>query len=206
MKKALAVLAAVCAVGVAYACWFTESNFNATYIASVNSKVVHYTPASTLAEATYHNGQSADLPLTVQVKVSPRFGDQPGESAGAKPITTASLQYKVVRAGGTGSGFVTVKTITNPAWAMDFSVPVNLFGSDGVIDIPDSQISAGDDIIIRVWMSDGTYHTGDKNADLAVSDVPDTQTASSITCGLDGWQAPHVFRVKWSGKRRVRVR
>ena len=206
MKKVLAVLAAVCAAGAAFACWFTASNFNATYIASVNSKVVHYTPAVTMADAVYHNGQNADLPITVQVKVSPRFGDQAGESAGAKPITTASLQYKVVRAGGASTDFVTVKTITNPDWAMDFSVPVNLFGSDGAIDIPEGQISAGDDIIIRVWFSDGTYHTGDKNADLTVSDVPDTQSASNITCGLDGWQAPHVFRVKWSGKRRVRVR
>lgn len=206
MRKILAILAAVCTAGAVMACWFTESNFNATYIASVNSKVVHYTPAATMAGATYHNGQSADLPITVQVKVSPRFGDQEGETSGAKPITTASLQYKVVRAGGTGTGFVTVKTITNPAWAMDFSVPVNLFGADGVIDIPDSQISAGDDIIIRVWMSDGTYYTGDRTADLAVSDVPDTQTASTITCGLDGWQAPHVFRVKYSGKRRVMIR
>ena len=206
MKKLFAVLAAVCAAGAAFACWFTESNFNATYIASVNSKVVHYTPATTMSEATYHNGQSADMPITVQVKVGPRFGDQPGENAGAKPITTAALQYKVVRAGGASTGFVTVKTIINPTWAMNFSVPVNLFGSDGVIDIPDGEINAGDDIIIRLWLSDGTYYTGDRTGDLFVSDVPDTQTAANITCGFDGWQAPHVFRVKYSGKRRVRIR
>ena len=206
MKKLFAILGIVGVAGAAYACWFTASNFNATYIASVNGKVVHYTPAATMAEAVYRNGESADLPLTVQVKVASRFGDQPGESAGAKPITAAALQYKVVRRNGGSTPFVTVKTITDPAWKMDFSVPVNLFGADGVIDIPDSRISAGDDIIIRVWFSDGTYHTGDKSADLSVSDVPDTQTESNITCGLDGWQAPHVFRVKYSGKRRVRVR
>ena len=54
------LLAAVFAVSTmsVFACWFTESSFNATYIASVNGKVVHYryVPETTKDAAVYNNG------------------------------------------------------------------------------------------------------------------------------------------------------
>lgn len=186
-----------------FACWFTESNFNATYIASVNGKHVHYTPANTIQQATYHNGLSVDLPITVQIKVSPRIADQTGEVEGLKPIRTAILQYKIIKQNGTSIPFKTVKKIDNPNWPMNFASPVNLFGVTGKISIPSSKISAGDTIIIRVYFSDGTYYTGDLDGDLTIADVPDTQTYSNPECGYDGWRAPHVFRVIFSGKRRA---
>lgn len=201
LKKVLGTILAVGAIS-AFACWFTESNFNATYIASVNGKVVHYSPASTLSAAAYTNGQAVDLPITVQVKVSDRFGDQAGES-GTKPITKAILQYKVVRANGTSTSFTTVKILDHPNWKMNFSNPVNLFGQEGIINIPKNSISAGDDIIIRVWLTDGVFATGDINADITAAEVPATQNSTNIDCGNDGWKAPHVFRVKFSGKRRI---
>lgn len=192
---------------VASACWYTISNFNATYIASVNGKQIHYTPVNSLVDTVYHNGMTVDLPIAVQIKVSDRYGDQPGESIGPKQVIEAKLQYKVVRKNGTIYPFTTVKTISNPKWTMNFSNPVNLFGANGVIDIPATKISAGDEIIIRVYFSDGTYHTGNLSADIKPSDVPDTQSYSldNISCGNGGWKAPHVFRVKFSGKRRKNI-
>ena len=204
MKKILMALGLISASIMASACWLTESNFNATYIASINGEVIHYTEANTISEVVYHNGQQADLPITVQVKVSDRFGDQPGET-GRKPIIKAILQYKIVRANGQSGKWVTVKTIDNPSWKMNFNRPVNLFGTDGNIDIHEDQISSGDDIIIRIWLTDGLYTTGDIDADISVDQVPDLQDYNNAMIGSDGWSAPHVFRVKYSGKRRLLI-
>lgn len=203
LKKMLMTAAAMVVSASCFACWFTESNFNATYIASVNGKHSHYTPANTIEAATYHNGMNVDLPITVQVKVSPRIADQAGETEGLKPVTTAVLQYKIVRQNGTSTKFRTVKSINNPNWPMNFANPVNLFGATGKINISDNEISEGDHIIIRVYFSDGIYYTGDLDSDISVNDVPDRQTKSSAECGYGGWRAPHVFRVRYSGNRRA---
>lgn len=204
MKKILTTLTVIAATLISSACWFTESNFNATYIASVNGSAVHYSPVESINQATYTNGQTVDLPLTIQVKVSDRFGDQEGES-GTRPIVKAILQYKIIRQNGQTTNFVTVKTLDNPTWKMNFSNPVNLFGRDGIIDIPESSISSGDEIIVRIWLSDGVFQTGDLNTDITKDQVPDSQSysAGNINIGTGGWQAPHVFRVVFSGKRRL---
>lgn len=204
MKKFLLALTTILSVST-MACWFTESNFNATYIASINSKAVHYNPVQTMSSAVYKNGQSVDLPLTVQIKVSPRFGDQDNETPGEKQIIKAILQYKIERANGTSTKFKTVKTIDNPNWKMDFSNPVNLFGKSGIIDIPKNSISAGDVIIIRLYLTDGMFHTGDLNSDIKGSDIKSTHNANNISIGTSGWSAPHVFKVVFSGKRRVMI-
>lgn len=203
MKKLLSIIAATATI-ITSACWFTESNFSATYIASVNGSAIHYSPVDSINQATYTNGQTVDLPLTVQVKVSDRFGDQEGES-GTRPIVKAILQYKIVRQNGQSTNFITVKTLDNPSWKMNFSNPVNLFGKEGIIDISANSISAGDTIIVRVWLSDGVFQTGDINANITKEQIPDTQSSSlgNINIGTDGWQAPHVFRVVFSGKRRL---
>ena len=66
-------------------------------------------------------------------------------------------------------------------------------------------IEEGDDIIIRVWFDDNIYTTGDRTSDIDKNQVPDTQTQNNITIGTDGWAAPHVFRIKFSGKRRLMI-
>ena len=201
MKTIITTLLTTLAIST-FACWFTESNFNATYIASVNGKAIHYTPSTTISQAQYINGQEVDLPITVQVKVSDRFEDQGGE-IGAKAIKKAKLQYKIVRKNGVTTPFITVKSIDNPTWRMNFSNPVNLFGRGGIINIPEGNISQGDEIIIRIWLTDDTYETGDIESDINISDIPDIQNSSNINCGSSGWIAPHVFRVKFSGKYRL---
>ena len=199
MKKFLITALTISAMSV-FACWFTESSFNATYIASVNGKVIHYVPATSMAQAVYKNGEAADLPITVQIKVSDRM-----EAGQALSIKTAELQYKIIRQNGTSTTFKTVKIINNPSWKMNFNSPVNLFGRDGIINIPEGQIEAGDEIIIRVWFNDSIYTTGDRTSDIDKNQVPDTQTQNNITIGTDGWAAPHVFRIKFSGKRRLMI-
>lgn len=201
MKKLFILTAVLCSTGLAVACWFTQTTFNATYIHSVNDRVVHYTEASTLAEATYHNGMSADLPITVQVKVQDRT-----VSGQTLSINAAILQYRIVRLNGTSTDFITVRTLENVKWDFNYDYPVNLFGSRGVIDIPDSSISKGDSIIIRVWLTDGIYTNGNILDTITVAETPDIQTQSNISCGSGGWIAPHVVRVVYSGKRRPRVR
>ncbi len=188
-----AILSFAIATAAAWSCWFTSSNFNACYIAGVNNYFAHYTEAVSINVATYHNGQTVAMPITVFVKVSPRFGDQAGEAAGPKAIIRAVLQYKILP----GGEWVTVKDIDNPDWNMNFDHPVALFGRN-TIDL--TNVSSGTEMLIRLYMTDGTYETGDMVADIT-STVPDTATLSSGGTYEGGWNAPHVMRVIISGRR-----
>lgn len=197
IKLKMLFTAALAAVALnSFACWFTADNFNGNYIAGVNNPyVAHYTEADGIANAVYYNGQSAAMPLTVYVKVSPRYPDQEGEAAGAKPIVKAVLQYKVLPAG----SWVTVKTIENVSWSMNWNHPVALFGKN-CIDV--RGLSAGTQILIRLYLSDGTYETGDLGTDIT-STVPSVATSASGGSYQGGWTAPFVFRVIYNGKRRA---
>ena len=179
---------------VASACWFTQDNFNGNYIAFVTGDNVHYEPTELISNAVYKNGYTVDMPFTVYVKVSDRFADQTGESPGAKKIVRAVLQYKVLP----GGNWVTVKELKNLDWDMNFQNPVSLFGRN-TINI--TNISANTEILIRLYLSDGTYETGDLNTDIT-SPILDTAhgNISSEVSYEGGWTAPFVFRVKYSGK------
>jgi hypothetical protein len=194
MKKLLTTILLFSALA-ASACWFTEANFNKTYIAGVNNFFAHYIEADTIGEATYSNGMTVAMPLTVWVKVSPRTADQPGEVAGTKEIVRAVLQYKILPSG----SWVTVKDYNTPDWDMDFEGAVPLFGMNCI----NINVAAGTQILIRVYFSDGTYETGDLNTDIT-SSVPNTATLSSGGTYEGGWSAPHVMRVIISGRRPAR--
>lgn len=90
MKKLLTTILIFVSLA-ASACWFTEANFNATYIAGVNNFFAHYVEAETIGAASYANGMTVAMPLTVWVKVSPRTADPPGEVAGTKEIVRSVL-------------------------------------------------------------------------------------------------------------------
>ena len=194
MKKLLTTILLLASLA-ASACWFTEANFNATYIAGVNNFFAHYIEADTIGEATYSNGMTVAMPLTVWVKVSPRTADQPGEVAGTKEIVRAVLQYKILPSG----SWVTVKDYNNPDWDMIFEGAVPLFGMNCI----NVNVAAGTQILIRAYFSDGTYETGDLNTDIT-SSVPNTATLSSGGTYEGGWSAPHVMRVIISGRRPAR--
>jgi len=172
-----------------FGCWFTQDNFNNNYIAWINNRQIHYTPETTLASAVYYNNMGVSLPMTVYVKVSPRFPDQEGET-GDQPITTAILQYKIMPSG----SWITVKTLESLTWAMNFDNPVALFGK---YIINPAGLSASTPIMIRVYMSDGIYETGDITQDIT-STVTDTVTSENVDYN-DGWQAPFVMQVIFNG-------
>ena len=194
MKKLLTTILLFASLAVS-ACWFTEANFNKTYIAGVNNFFAHYVEAETIGAASYANGQTVAMPLTVWVKVSPRTADQPGEVAGTKEIVRAVLQYKILPSG----SWVTVKDYDTPDWDMNFEGAVPLFGMNCI----NINVATGTQILIRAYFSDGTYETGDLNTDIT-SSVPNTATLSSGGTYEGGWSAPHVMRVIISGWRPAR--
>jgi hypothetical protein len=190
LKQLLTTLLLTTAI--ASACWFTTSNFNKTYIAGVNNYFAHYTETAYIQDAIFYNGQTVAMPLTVFVKVSPRIADQPGESPGTSKLTRAILQYKILPDG----EWVTVKDIDHPDWDLDFAVPLALFGYGSIdVSVPDNT-----EILIRLYLTDDIYETGDLETDIT-STVPNNVTYYS---GMDyegGWRAPHVMRLKISGRR-----
>jgi hypothetical protein len=194
MKKLLTTILLFVSLA-ASACWFTLANFNAVYISGVNNYVSHYEEVGDIQSATYHNGQVVAMPLTVWVRVSPRLADQEGEPAGTKQIVRAVLQYKVLPYG----QWVTARDYVNPDWNMDFSAPVPLFGM-GCIDV---NVRNGTEMLIRLYVTDGTYESGDLGSDITTY-VPDTATLSNGGTYEGGWCAPHVMRVKISGRRPAR--
>ena len=171
----------------ASACWFDADNFDGNFIAGVNNYHAHHSAgAASLAAATYSNGAGVSMPITVWVKVSPRAGNR---------IVRATLQYKVLPNG----NWVTVRTIDNPSWDMDFSRPVALFGRNCI----DIDAAADTQILIRLYLSDGTYETGSLAADITET-VPDTATSASGGVYSGGWTAPLVMRVICTGARRAK--
>ena len=194
MKKLLTTILLFASLA-ASACWFTTANFNATYISGVNNYYIHYDETVDINNATYLNGMTVAMPLTVWVKVSPRAADQEGEVAGVKPIVRAVLQYKILPDG----AWVTVKDYDTPDWDLNFNGAIPLFGMNCI----NVNVAAGTQILIRTYFSDGTYETGDLNTDIT-SSVPDTATLSSGGTYEGGWSAPHVMRVIISGWRPAR--
>lgn len=191
MKKLLTTILLFVSLA-ASACWFTLANFNAVYISGVNNYVSHYEEVGDIQSATYHNGQVVAMPLTVWVKVGPRTADQPGEAAGTKQIVRIALQYKILP----GGQWVTVRDYANPDWIVDFDAPVPLFGT-GCINV---NVGSGMEMLIRLYVTDGIYESGDLWSDITTQ-VPDTATLSSGGTYDGGWSAPHVMRVKISGRR-----
>ena len=191
MKKFLTAFLLASTVAL-QACWFTVANFNNNYISGVNNFVEHYTPANSLSSAVYHNGGSVSLPLTVYVKLSPRTPDQQGESV-VKQIQVAILQYKV-KHNNTWSNWKTVKSFSNTSWSLSNSKATPMFGKQN---INPKGLVAGDEIMIRLYLSDGVYETGDLDTDPGDVGTADTQSTGIYE---GGWTAPFVFKVIFDGK------
>lgn len=189
MKKLFAIVFLAAASFVSFGCWFTEENFNNSYIASVNG-ISHYTEGTSLASAIYLNGFSVALPLTVYVKVTPHQ-----YNTISTPIVKAVLQYKKLPDG----RWTTVKTIENVSWAMNFTLPVALFGRNA-IDV--RNLAAGTELLIRVYFSTGLYENGDLESDITSTIADEVSGEDGIYEG--GWSAPNVVRVVFNGKRRAR--
>ena len=218
MKKFLTTLLLSLSI-VSWACWFTEGTYDKTYISSVNGKHLHYI-AGNISTVKFAHNYEVDLPLTVQIKVENRLYDG---YDGSLEIKRAILQYKIERNGVTIKPFTTVKELVDKeyakimniktgsqiTWKMNFSSPVNLFGSSGQINIPSSQMKKGDVIIIRVYFDDGVYTNGSLSDDITSSEIDSKiksgtnyQNSSNIKI-KNRWTALHVFKVIYSGRKRL---
>ena len=217
MKKILSSIILFTSI-ISQACWFTEGNYNKTYIYSVNGNHIHYI-SGTFEAVKFEHNHVVDLPLTVQIKVEKRLDE---DSLNLLQIKRAILQYKIERNGKTIKPFTTVKELVDKdyantigiktgspvTWNIDFSSPVNLFGSSGIIYISDAIIKEGDVIIIRVYFDDGMYNNGDLSDDITSHDIDSKlksgtnyQESSRVTI-KNRWQAPHVFKMVYSGRKR----
>lgn len=175
------------------ACWFNQDNFNGNYIAFLTGDVIHYSPTGLISDSVYYNGQTVEMPFTVFVKIGDRFDDNDSKVS----IKRAVLQYKILPDG----EWITVKDINNVSWELDFQNPVALFGRNS-INIPN--ITANTEILIRVYLTDGIYETGNLDVDISEDNVLDTARGSNSTevNYEGGWTAPFVMKVKISGEER----
>lgn len=196
MKKLLSIFAAVLTVNT-FACWFTQENFNGNYIAGVNNYQSRYTETAELSQAIYTNDLQVAFPLTVWIKTTPLKYSPAGELLTSPvPLVKAVLQYKILPSG----TWKTVNTIRNVSWPLNWQHPVALFGKNSI----DPEIPAGTAILIRLYLSDGTFETGDLNSDIAAEEVPAKATKNSGGSYSGGWSAPFVLRVIYNGRRRPR--
>lgn len=196
MKKLLSLLTTLLTIS-SFACWFTQENFNGNYIAGVNNYQSRYTETANFSQAIYTNDLSVTFPLTVWVKVTPLKYSPSGELLNTPiPLVKAVLQYKVLPSG----SWKTVKKIENVSWKMDFSHPVALFGKNSI----DLDVPAGTAILIRFYLSDGTFETGDIQTDISGDEVPAKATKDSGASYSGGWTAPFVLKVIYNGRKRPR--
>ena len=194
MKKLLSIFATVLTVNT-FACWFTQENFNGNYIAGVNNYQARYSETANLSQAIYTNDLSVAFPLTVWVKVTPLKYSPSGELLNTPaPLVKAVLQYKVLPSG----AWKTVKTIENVSWKINWQHPVALFGKNTI----DPDVPAGTAILIRFYLSDGTFETGDLSTDISGDEVPAKATQDSGGSYSGGWTAPFVLKVIYNGRKR----
>lgn len=211
-KFMLSVVATVLATSTAFACWFTQENFNNAYFAGVNFYVEHYSQTSNLSKATYRNGQSVSLPLTAWFKVSPRTYSVNG-AVNTFDIRVAKLYYKILPGGVESSSckWRLAKAIDmggNPKWRMDFSSPVKLFGQATItttmIASNGDTISSGDHIVMAWYIADNSPDCIANAEDITVGQnapvitVPDNDTYASVYA--NEFRPAYVMRVVYNGK------
>lgn len=199
------------------ACWFSQENFNKTYIAGVNFIKQHYDgKAQDLNSATFVNGQVVPLPITVWFKVVPRDKKY--------PIRIAKLYYKVVPKvndaydyNNSNYKWRLAKTIdmgNNPKWKMDFAAPVQLFGkaiiTKDLIQLNGDTIKANDAIVFAWYFADTAPDALTNAQDITPGEAqpyiqPLNSQVGSKTYNND-YKPQHVMMVIYSGKKTVMSR
>lgn len=163
-----------------FACWFTEENFNKTYIAGVNNYFPHYSKSASLTSASYHNGWVVPSPLNVLVCINPISSDN--------PISEARLQWKYADS----TQWRELTVLTTPFTS---SIPLPLF--DRII----FRENEKREIVIRLYVTDGINESGDLSVDIPASDITDVMHVNSSPLP-GGWTPPFVMKIRLSGKRR----
>jgi hypothetical protein len=182
-KKGLLTVAALAlSISSAFACWFTQENYENAYFAGVNHFFEHYFNASQaenkdMQTAYYVNGPMdsngnvsdyyrVNLPITAWFKVSPRT-QTVNDIPMSYDIRKARLYFKIVPdntdANARTAKWYLAKEIDmgpNPRWRLDFKSPVKLFGNASLtmntITSKGLTIKAGDGIILAWWVADNS--------------------------------------------------
>lgn len=210
MKKFLTAIALTAlTISTTFACWFTQDNFNNTYISAIGNFYSRYTPAKNLESAIYYNNISTSLPCPVWFFINERVAyvdDQPVK----RKIVIAELWYKLLPNGAETDASVwrLAKKFENPKFEMKFGVDVKLFG-EGIISKKLeglSNIVQGDKIML-VWritdedaVSSGIeIIAGQKEPVITVPDVAHGNVSSEVNY-TGGYTAPFVTVITYNGR------
>ena len=183
MKKfLLGSILALTTITSALGCWFTQLNFNRSYIAGVNNFITHVENPDNFDLVRYKNYQYVDLPITVWVKIAPRYIDE-NENVNDRRvdlIETAILEYRIKKAGSpTWKEWVTVKTLHNVTWSLNFQNKVALFGRNN-INPSGIKLEKDDLIMIRFYIrTEDGYESGSINRDDQITlEIPTTNNGT----------------------------
>lgn len=219
MKKTLALLAMMVATRV-FPCQQQAKAFSyQDYIYGINNFVTVSQVQTTEDENgvkthyTVRNNQEVDLPLTVFVKLTSNtmIGATEGEQ---KEMIRAKLQYRILgkTSSTDSSDWITVRDLSKPQGTISKAAPPGAYFGRNNID--PYNIQPGDVIMIRYYVTDGTWQSGveaNKCKSLLTTvggkyTLPNsydyTYEGSPIYDLGDGWQPHFVTTVIWSGKRR----
>lgn len=239
MKKLAVLLAAVMAYGTtAFGCWYKFYNYQ-DYIYAINNREVHTQQvivtdkSQNKVQYTVKNNMVVDFPISVSVKLvsndevvlSDENGNQvtvPNELPNnvKKEIISCALQYRVLPNG----NWVTVQKYETASGTIPNSYPPNFyFGRNNIF----PKCKKGDVIMIRLYVTDGIWQSGDPASMCADKLVPIENPVANITqesgkcMSLNGsytfnledgardynlggnWAPNLVTTVIWSGKTRA---
>lgn len=210
MKKFLTAIALTAlTISTTFACWFTQDNFNNTYISAIGNFYSRYTPAKNLESAIYYNNISTSLPCPIWFHINERIAyvnDLPVK----RKIVIAELWYKLLPNGIETSESVwhLAKKFENPKFEMKFGVDVKLFGENIISKKLQglSNIVAGDKIML-VWritdedaVSSGEEIVeGEKDPVITVPDIAHGNIASEVNY-TGGYTAPFVTVITYNGR------
>lgn len=229
MKKLAVLLAAVIAYGTtAFGCWYKFYNYE-DYIYSINNREVHTQQvivtdkSQNKVQYTVKNNMIVDFPISVSVKLVSNdevvLNDQNGNnvtlSKEKQEIISCALQYRVLPNG----NWVTVQKYETASGTIPSSYPPNFYlGRNNIF----PKCKKGDVIMIRLYVTDGIWQSGDPASMCAdkliqignpVSGGTSMSLNNSYTFNLEdgardynlggNWAPNLVTTVIWSGKTRA---
>lgn len=224
MKKIiLTFLLAMVTFTSSYACWFTQDNINAAYIAGVNFFKSHYVQVDNIDnvdDLTFVNDINVSLPLTVWFKVSPRKYMINGDTHFAN-IRIAKLFYKIIPVVNGEYNYYNANykwrlaksvDMEGKPWKLDFSSPVKIFGNNTLtlkqINANGDSIKTGDKIILAWYIADDSTScianadqitTGDSEPIMIVDST--TNKGSDVFGGNYAYRSAYVMSVIYNGKK-----
>ena len=205
------------------ACWYQRINYN-DYIYAINTYERHVIETESVNSKitktiyTVKNNQIVDLPMTVSMKLVSNTPVYIDDSTKKPTLLTGKLQYRVLPNG----NWVTVEEFKRPTGTLPIELPPSTYFDRN--NIMPRNLKAGDVIMVRMYLTDGIWQTGDitsmcdaikddtlKNNKKANSwTLPSTMgpyiindNGSMLNYDLGGMWAPHyVFTVIFSGNYR----